>query len=84
MGILNNLTLVVEAVSMVLGILLAVKKKKVYGWFIALTFAAYVFYDIAELIPLHFKVDVWAPIYTIAAITMLYALWKIYKEVGKG
>jgi hypothetical protein len=49
MNRLHLLTILLEAVVAVLGVMLAISKKKMYGWCIAVTFVLYVVYDLANL-----------------------------------
>ena len=52
MDFLQYLSIAVEALIAVLGLLIALPKKKAYGWGLFLTFTIYVFYDLSRLISL--------------------------------
>jgi hypothetical protein len=80
MNVLQIISIILEAVVAVLGIMLALSKGKSYGWFIALTFAIYVFYDLANLIPLNVSGDFLYPIFFLATISILWAVLRIFIE----
>jgi hypothetical protein len=79
-NVLQIISIILEAVVAVLGIMLALSKGKSYGWFIALTFAIYVFYDIANLIPLNVSIHLLYPIFFVATVSILWAVWRILQE----
>ncbi len=74
------ISILLEIVVAALGVALAVSRKKVYGWFIALTFVLYVFYDLANLIPLNISRDLLYPIFFAATVSILWAVWSIFLE----
>ncbi len=80
MSILPMVSILLEIVVAALGVALAVSRKKVYGWFIALTFVLYVFYDLANLIPLNISKDLLYPIFLVATVSILWAVWSIFLE----
>lgn len=80
MSILPMVSILLEIVVAALGVALAVSRKKVYGWFIALTFVLYVFYDLANLIPLNISKDLLYPIFFVATVSILWAVWSIFLE----
>lgn len=80
MDILPMISILLEIVVAALGVALAVSRKKVYGWFIALTFVLYVFYDLANLIPLNISRDLLYPIFFVATVSILWAIWSIFLE----
>jgi hypothetical protein len=57
MILLHLLSILMEAVVAALGVMLAISKKKMYGWCIALTFVLYVVYDLASLLALNISQD---------------------------
>jgi hypothetical protein len=79
-NVLQIISIILEAVVAVFGIMLALSKGKSYGWFIALTFAIYVFYDIANLIPLNVSIHLLYPIFFVATVSILWAVWRILRE----
>jgi hypothetical protein len=57
-----------------------VAKKKAFAYGFALTFAIYVFYDLAKLGPLDIPSIVLYPLFFVATLSALWAVWKIYRE----
>jgi hypothetical protein len=57
MNLLHLLSILLEAVVAILGIMLAISKKKMYGWCIAVTFVLYVVYDLANLLAFNISQD---------------------------
>lgn len=80
MDALPTISIFLEMVVAVLGVALAVSRKKVYGWFIALTFALYVFYDLANLISLNISKDLLYLLFFVATVSILWAVWSIFLE----
>ena len=80
MNLLHLLSILLEAVVAVLGIMLAIGKKKMYGWFIALTFVLYVVYDLANLLALNISQDALYMTFFVATLSILWAVWNIFLE----
>jgi len=80
MDVLHIISIFFEAVVIVLGVLLALVKKKNYGWCIALAFAIYVFYDIASMSTLEMPQALLTILFFIATISILWAVWRVYQE----
>jgi len=80
MNTLQYISIFIEALIAVLGILIAVKKKRIYGWGIFLTFGIYVFYDLAKLIPLNIPQNILYPIFFVGTLSILWAVWEVYKN----
>jgi len=80
MNLLHLLSILLEAVVAVLGIILAIGKKKMYGWFIALTFVLYVVYDLANLQALNISQDALYMTFFVATLSILWAVWNIFLE----
>jgi hypothetical protein len=74
------ISILLEVVVAALGVVLAVYKKKKYGWFIALTFILYVFYDLANLLPLSLSQDLLSFVFFAATVSILWAIWNIFLE----
>jgi hypothetical protein len=74
------ISILLEMVVAALGIALAIRKKKKYGWFIALTFILYIFYDLANLFPLTVSKDFLSFIFFAATASILWAIWNIFLE----
>ena len=80
MNLLHLLSILLEAVVALLGIMLAIGKKKMYGWCIALTFLLYVVYDLASLLALNISQDTLYVIFFVATLSILWAVWNIFLE----
>jgi hypothetical protein len=78
--ILQLIAVIVEAAVAVLSVLIAVKKKKIYGWCIAVTFALFVIFDISRIFLLPLSDTVHALVFLVACVSMLYAVWLMYTE----
>ena len=63
-----------------LGVMLAISKKKMYGWCIAVTFVLYVVYDLANLLALNISEDTLYMIFFVATLSILWAVWNIFLE----
>ena len=77
--ILQYISVGIEVLIAVIGILIGIKKKS-YGWFIFLTFAIYVFYDLAWLIPLDISETILYPVFFIGTLSIFTAVVLIYRE----
>jgi len=50
MNLLNILSLILEVLTMLMGVWIGLAKKQPYGWLIALTFLIYVIYDLSRFL----------------------------------
>jgi len=80
MNFLHFVSILLEMVVALLGVMLATMKQKRYGWFIALTFLLYVFYDLAFFLSLQISQDLLYYVFFIATLSILWAIWKIFRE----
>ncbi len=80
MNRLHFLSILLEAVVATLGVMLAISKKKMYGWCIAVTFVLYVVYDLANLLALNISEDTLYMIFFVATLSILWAVWNIFLE----
>jgi hypothetical protein len=69
-----------EVAIAVIALLIAWKKKKMYGGFIAITFALFVIFDIDRILSLNIAPDLHAVIFFLACLSMLYAVWLMWSE----
>jgi hypothetical protein len=79
MNIVQLVSVILELIVAVVGVMLAVGKKKVYGWCFALTFGIYVIYDISKFASLNISGDVLNVIFFIASFSALWGIWSAYK-----
>ncbi len=80
MNFIHLVSILLELVVALLGVMLAVSKKKRYGWFIALTFILYVFYDLAYFLSLQIPQDLLYYLFFVATLSILWAIWNIFLE----
>ncbi len=79
--IINPITLIIEICVVLLGLGIALKKGKRYGWLIALTFACYVIYDFARFVNLNFSSSFLSLIFLVASVSILAAVVMIMQEL---
>jgi hypothetical protein len=80
MNLLHLLSILLEVVVAALGVMLAILKKKIYGWCIAITFLLYVIYDLANLLAWNISPDTLYTIFFVATLSILWAVWNIFLE----
>jgi hypothetical protein len=80
-NVLQVLAVLIEIIVALAGVRLATKGKKYYGWWIALTFALYVVFDLSRLELLPKSEEVLSPLFLIASLSILYGVWLIGCEV---
>ncbi|MFA5254161.1 MAG: hypothetical protein WC367_05770 [Methanoregula sp.] len=78
--IIQILAILIECAVVVVAVLIATRKKKVYGWFIALTFALFALFDVIRIVFEYGLSGIHAWILFIACVSMLYAIWLMYRE----
>ena len=79
-NLLETLAVLVECTITVIALLIAHQNKKMYGWFIAATFALYVLFDVFRIFSLPMSGELHAGIFLVACGMMLYAVWLLYCE----
>ena len=80
MDFIYLISIILEVIAGLLGIALAVKKKKSYGWCIAIAFAAWVIYDLAKANLIALPANLLAWLFILAAVSITWAVLKVYKE----
>jgi len=80
MNILQLVSIFVELLIVVISLVIAVNKKKIYGYGFALTFGVYVFYDLSRLFLLNIPEAVLTSVFFIATLSALFSIWKLYKD----
>jgi len=80
MSSLYLLSILLEVVVSALGVLMAIRNKKMYGWCIDVTFALYVIYDLADLLQWNVSQDTLYTIFFVATLSILWAVWNIFLE----
>ena len=80
MNAFDVISLLIEVVVVILGLMLAVSKRKSYGYLIALTFAIYVVYDSTRFLVVSVDQYLTSFLFLIASASILFAVWRIYKQ----
>jgi hypothetical protein len=79
-GTLQLIASLAEVVVALLAFLIAVKKKKTYGWFVGITFTLYVLFNLARIFALDVPAEWDALVFLVACLSMVYAVWLIVQE----
>jgi len=79
--VLHVLAVAIECIVALAGVRLATKGKKVYGWWIALTFALYVVFDLSRLGFLPTDEGVLSFLFLVASLSILYAVYLLGCEI---
>jgi hypothetical protein len=80
MSSIHVISILLEVIIAALGMMIALSKKKKYGWFIALTYVLYVIYDLANFWSLNLSQDSLYLIFLVATLSILWAIWNIFLE----
>ena len=78
--ILQYGSIILETLIALMGLFIAIRKKRFFGYGIFLTFTIYVFYDLIKLIPLDISNIILYPMFFVATLSILWAVIQIYKE----
>ncbi len=77
---LQYIAIMIEGAIAATGLFLAIGKKRSFGYGITLTFAIYVFYDSARLIPIEISNSTLYPIFFVATLSILWTVIMLYRE----
>jgi signal transduction histidine kinase len=77
---LQYLSITMETVVAATGLFIAVRKKRVFGYGIFLTFLIYVFYDLVNLLQLEVSEFTLYPVFFVATLSIVWATLLIYME----
>lgn len=80
MELLQYVSIIIEALIAIIGIFILVQKKKIYGLGFFITFAIYVFYDLARLLSWNISNTILYVSFLIASFSALWAVWSVYKK----
>jgi len=78
--LIQIIAIIIECAVVVVAVLIATQKKQVYGWFIALTFALFVLFDVIRIVFVYGLSGIHAGLLLVACASMLYAVWLMYRE----
>lgn len=79
-GIIQLAATLIEIVIAGAAFFIAWKKKKQYGYFIGITFALFVLFDLARIFSLEVSAERHALVLFVACLSMAYAVWLLWKE----
>jgi hypothetical protein len=79
MEFLQYVSILIELLIVVLGIIMIFNKKN-YGWFFLITFGIYVFYDFVKMVGFEISSDILYASFFIATLSILILTWKIFKK----
>lgn len=79
-SLIQPVSILIEGLVCILGAAIAVRKKEMYGWFIAFTFGVYIVYDFLVMVKATISPEFLALIFLAASISILYAVWQIYNK----
>jgi hypothetical protein len=80
---LQIIAVIIEVAVTVMGAGIALRRKKTYGWCIAITFGLFVLFDIGRLFSLPLPDAAHSLIFLVACGSMLYGVWLMYREPAK-
>jgi len=78
--LIQIIAILIECAVVVVAVLIATRKKTVYGWFIALTFALFALFDVIRILLPAGLPGVGVIMLLVACASMLYAVWLMYRE----
>lgn len=79
-GIIQLAATLVEIVIACISFLIAWKRKKQYGYFIGITFALFVLFDLSRIFSLEVSAERHALVLLVACLSMAWAMWLLWKE----
>ena len=77
---LQYVSITIECVIAATGLFIAVRKKRVFGYGIFLTFLIYVFYDLVNVLQIEVSDFTLYPVFFVATLSILWATLLIYME----
>jgi len=80
---IQYISIIIEAIIAIIGLLLVFQKKKIYGFGFFITFGIYVFYDLVRLNNYNLNETFLQILFFIASVSILFSIIKIYNENKK-
>ncbi|MGA2161700.1 MAG: hypothetical protein ABSG28_05820 [Methanoregula sp.] len=77
------IAILLECAVVVIAVLIATQKMRMYGWFIAATFVLFVLFDLIRIFFPYGLSRLHSLILFVACVSMLYAMWLMYKDARK-
>jgi hypothetical protein len=78
--VLQLCSIAIEIIIAIVAVVIATKKQKPFGWFVALTFALYVCFDLSRLSLIPLPPEGMSGLFLVASLSMLGAVWLMYTE----
>lgn len=78
--IFQYVSIAIELLIALMGILIVLQRKKKYGWFIFITFFIYVFYDSSKILFPGINQNSWNLLFFIATLSAFVAVWQIFQD----
>ncbi|MDD1687508.1 hypothetical protein [Methanoregula sp.] len=79
-GTIQFIATLAEVIVAVIAFLIAVERRKTYGYFMGITFVLLVLFNLARIFALEVSSEGYALIFLMACISMLAAIWMLWKE----
>jgi len=79
-GTIQFIATLAEVIVAVIAFLIAVEKRKTYGYFMGIAFVLLVLFNLARIFALEVSAEGYALIFLMACISMLAAIWLLWKE----
>ncbi len=81
--LIQYISITIEFLIAVMGLLIVFQRKKIYGWGIFVTFGIYVFYDLVRLMNIPISNDLMYGLFFIATASAFWAIYRIYSRRKK-
>lgn len=79
-GTIQLVATLAEVAVALIAFLIAIQNKKLYGWFIGITFALFVVFDLARIFALEMSAELHALVLLVACVSMVCAAWLLWKS----
>jgi hypothetical protein len=76
--LIQYISITIEFLIAVMGLLIVFQRKKIYGWGIFVTFGIYVFYDLVRLMDIQLSNELMYGLFFIATASAFWAVSRIY------
>jgi len=80
MEIFPVISLLAEALVIVIAAVIALKKKKTYGWLFAVSYVLFLVYDVVNLLNIATNEALMEFILLVGIVFSLVAVWQLYQE----
>lgn len=81
METLQTISIVLESIIVIVALMIALKKKQLYGYGFALTFAIYVYYDYAKLAGSAVSATTLSILFFIATLSAALSVICLYRKI---